>query len=279
MAGLPWLKVASDWKGSKKAIRLRVFLQDEWAWAYAVSLWMWTAQHEGDGTIAGPGCLEVIADAAGWKGDPKHFAECMVRAGLLDEVSDGYYVHDWHDYAGAHIEKADKERARLKAYRERTRTTRVQNAYVQPSSTYVHGERERETETEASLSQAQPPTASVWPPNLTPLASLVKALEEGGWVADPPKKHGLREAAGTIVTRDGLEVCAERLLAMVRSERAAGREPEPGLGWHMDTLNGAPMRRPEPQRHGTTRRGEAWEPVVEQPRRKMDPYTGKEIPS
>ena len=151
MAGLPWIQVASDWKGSKKAIRLRVFLQDEWAWAYVVSLWMWTAQHAGDGLIEGAGTLEVIADAAGWKGDPKHFADCLLRAGLLDETSSGFYVHDWHDYAGAHIEKREKERERLRTYRERTRTDRVRSAYV-------HGETERETETETDT-----PTVSLQP--------------------------------------------------------------------------------------------------------------------
>jgi hypothetical protein len=141
MAGLPWIQLASDWKGSKKAIRLRVFLEDPWAWAYVVSLWCWTAQHQGDGVLEGPGTIDVISDAAGWKGDAKHFVDCMVRAGLLDETSNGYAVHDWAEYAGAHIEKREKERDRLRTYRDRTRTKRVQNAYV-------HGETETERETD-----------------------------------------------------------------------------------------------------------------------------------
>jgi hypothetical protein len=151
MAGLPWIQLASDWKTSKKAIRLRVFLQDDWAWTYPVSLWMWTAQHEGDGRIEGAGCAEVICDAAGWRGEPRTFIDAMVRAGLLDETSSGYYVHDWHDYAGAHIEKREKERSRLRTYRERTRTERVPNAYVRDASTDVHGETERETERETEI--------------------------------------------------------------------------------------------------------------------------------
>jgi hypothetical protein len=141
MAGLPWIQLASDWKGNKKAIRLRVFLEDEWAWAYVVSLWCWTAQHQGDGLIEGPGALSVIAEAAGWKGDPKHFVDCLLRAELLDETTNGYAVHDWADYAGAHIEKREKERKRLRTYRNRTRTKRVRSAYV-------HGERETERETD-----------------------------------------------------------------------------------------------------------------------------------
>ena len=194
MAGLPWLKVASDWKGSKKAIRLRVFLQDEWAWAYPVSLWMWTAQHEGDGTIAGPGCVEVISDAAGWKGDPKHFVDCMVRAGLLDEVSDGYYVHDWHDYAGAHIEKQERERERLKAYRERTRTERVRTPYVRPTNTDVHGERERETETEKKPLSLPSKPASLdvlreeWDREYPATAALLSTLDAGGLPLNRPRR-------------------------------------------------------------------------------------------
>lgn len=153
---IPWIQLTTKWIGSDKELHLRILLQDsEWAWTYPVRLWMWTGQHKTEGRIEGPGCVEKIAMAANWQGSPQIFVEALVTARLLDETSAGYYVHDWHDYAGRFLEKREKTRERLKAFRERqrtkrvTRTKRVRNADVPAGNEPVRGgEREQQGEEE-----------------------------------------------------------------------------------------------------------------------------------
>jgi hypothetical protein len=239
MSGLPWIQLAADWKGHKKAIRLRVFLADEWAWAYVVSLWCWSAQYAGDGILEGPGTNEVIADAAGWKGDPKHFVDCLIRAELLDETEKGYRIHDWEDYAGAHIEKREKERTRLRTYRERTRTKHVRSAYV-------HGERERETEKETK--QLLPPTpnnradgeaaaaatvASLPRPNPSTL-ELAKSLREAGKAPVHPSVEW-RASVEAAIAEVGVESATRRVLA-------AWNTGKPVLTFYLEAINGKPAK-------------------------------------
>jgi hypothetical protein len=231
MAGLPWIQLAADWKGHKKAVRLRVFLADEWAWAYVVSLWMWTAQHQGDGKIEGAGAVEVIADAAGWKGDSKHFVDCLVRAELIDETSDGFYVHDWHDYAGAHIAKRKKEQKRLRTYRERTRTKRVRNAYV-------HGEREREREKETEIisTPARLRSTPAGGSNLGPLgAELVAFVESGLGHGLIPAKNGQADELEALVTATSL-LGAQNFIAQTCKQRDT--EPK-SVAWLVTVLRSA----------------------------------------
>jgi hypothetical protein len=108
------------------------------------------------------------------------------------------------------------------------------------------------------------------------LVALMDALDAGGWHAGVPKSPATRGAANAIVARDTVAVCAGRLLAMVKRERDAGREPQPTIGWHMDTLNGGPLGGDRKPRNGAPRRAEAWEPIIEPPVRPFDPMTGKE---
>jgi hypothetical protein len=121
MAGLPWIKVHTDLPTHPKAIRLRIELQDEWAWAHVVRLWMWAAQHSGDGRFEGVGSGVVIEDSAGWKGKPGDFVAACVRCGFLDETSSGYAIHDWEEHAGAHVAKRQREAERKRKSRDRPR--------------------------------------------------------------------------------------------------------------------------------------------------------------
>jgi hypothetical protein len=236
MAGLPWIQLASDWKGNKKAIRLRVFLQDEWAWAYVVSLWCWTAQHAGDGKLEGAGTIEVIADAAGWKGDPKHFVDCLVRAELLDETSAGYEVHDWAEHAGAHIEKREKERARLRTYRNRTRTERVPNAYV-------HGERDRERDTTTTplgadarkAGQEAAAAIAADAPGSAPLANAVIRILRGA---------GRNAAHASPELRSAVEAAIGGVTPEVAAQRVAGawNPAKPWLTFYLEAITGRPMK-------------------------------------
>jgi hypothetical protein len=191
VSGLPWIQVATDIRSHPKFIRLGIELQDPMAWAYVVAFWMWTAEHAGDGRIEGKGADCVIEHAAGWRGPTGALVSACVRIGLLDEISNGFAVHDWQDYAGAHIDKRDKERSRLKSYRERTRTERVRPADVHPANTDVHGETETETERETE-NVSEPASHPEQNPDAW-LADLSQKL--GAAVNKPPLKVGKRREA------------------------------------------------------------------------------------
>lgn len=135
MAGLPWIQVHTDLPTHAKAIRLRVELQTEWAWAHVVRLWLWAAQHSGDGVFEGQGCEIVIEDAAGWKDKPGDFVRACVRHGFLDETSNGYRIHDWDEYAGAHVAKRERDRERKRKSRARpAEVLRTSNGQSEVSS-------------------------------------------------------------------------------------------------------------------------------------------------
>jgi hypothetical protein len=61
----------------------------------------------------------------------------------------------------------------------------------------------------------------------------------------------------------------------VKRERDAGREPQPTIGWHMDTLNGGPLgagSRAKAPRHPD----QPWTPCPPSPpRRPFNPETGE----
>ena len=152
MAGLPWIQVHNDLLAHPKTLRLAIKLADDRAWTYLVQLWLWASMHAPSGRIEGPGCEAVIARASGWSLEPDTFVRALHEARFLDQTAEGYAIHNWDVRAGAHIAKREKERARVRTWREqtenRTRTERVPN-------TDVRGERETEREKETKKKPAR----------------------------------------------------------------------------------------------------------------------------
>jgi hypothetical protein len=62
------------------------------------------------------------------------------------------------------------------------------------------------------------------------------------WYLGHAGSEAQRAAVENAIAFAGPDVAAERLLAFVRAERAAGREPQPGIGWRLDEIQGAEAR-------------------------------------
>lgn len=79
---------------------------------------------------------------------------------------------------------------------------------------------------------------------------LLDVLEAGGWTAGLPKTEPERLAVEEAVRAVTVPVAAERLLAMVATQRAAGNVPSPWLGWHkaviLDRAEGESQARAPP---------------------------------
>lgn len=87
-------------------------------------LWWWGLDNVGaDGCLGDMEPFEIAA-AAEWNGDATTFVEALVDAGFLDQEEDGYYLHDWYDYAGKLIERRDAERERSRERRAARRKKR-----------------------------------------------------------------------------------------------------------------------------------------------------------
>lgn len=123
---LPWIKVDGKLREHPKTIALCRALGEAGAHHYLVDLWLWASQNEPSGVIRGPYAKDIIAHAAGWPrnvpgdnpgtqrghdGDTNgKFVGTLVDIGWMELLPDGFKVHDWEDWAGAHIERARKER-------------------------------------------------------------------------------------------------------------------------------------------------------------------------
>lgn len=110
--GLPWIKVATKLPRDEKSLQLRVELQTKWAWAHVELLWFACAENKPDGIFIGRGCESIIEEWAQWDGRKGEFVSACVRCGFLDEMSNGYRIHAWEKWAGAHVELKKRDRLR-----------------------------------------------------------------------------------------------------------------------------------------------------------------------
>jgi hypothetical protein len=123
LATLDWIQVDAGLRFHPKAIALSANLGDPRAHTYLVDLWTWAAKSSPDGRITGKAATAIIEGAVGWTGKRGALVDALVQERWLDVVEDGFYIHDWHDWAGAHIEKAEKEALRKRASREQRKTS------------------------------------------------------------------------------------------------------------------------------------------------------------
>jgi hypothetical protein len=73
---------------------------------------------------------------------------------------------------------------------------------------------------------------------------LLGELERRGWNGGVATNRATRGAIESAVKlAGGVPTAADRLMAMVQTERAAGREPRPSLGWHLETIGGGKSAR------------------------------------
>lgn len=242
MAGLRWFKVSADLMRHKKSQALARRLDDERAWAYVVQMWAWFCEQAGNGEQTGPDAAYQIARGAGWKGDVDEFCRHMVAAGFLDAVSEGFRVHDWKEWAGAHVEYQRKDAAR----KRRVPRTSTPDSGGVPSDVQGNSIGQASECPQECLSTLKSHVSEggvggglrrrgLGAPDSHPLiAAVLAAVHDRGWDADWPKKPGVVEAAIQTAT---IPVAVDRLMAMVEGERRAGREPKPWLGWHVEVIN------------------------------------------
>jgi len=163
MAGMPWVRVSADLDSHPKILALRDLLDgDPFAWTYPVAVWRWCARYapegKGTGRLSGPGILER---AAGWSGARGRLFASLLQVGLLEELpgGQGWAVHDWEEHAGAHRDKFERDRIRMRAKREAERQAASLGLLPDDPSLQVEP-------TSSGLDSAPPPPGRAWPRRL-----------------------------------------------------------------------------------------------------------------
>lgn len=255
MAGLPWFKVSVDLPRHKKSVILASRLGIQRAWTHVVELWAWIAEFEATGEIVGPDAAVLVAQGAGWGGDPEVFCRAMVAAGFLDATAEGFRIHDWSEWAGAHIEKKAKDATRKKNSRrgkasraaDVTRDSEPGHADVRVTSEPGHAECVAESATQRGESRdgrSSPPCtrengsddrvrilAVAGGNESIPLTlEVLKRLHAAGKAAaSPARSPATRRRDEELIAAVGVEEAARRLLAAWNPAKST-------LGWYSDVL-------------------------------------------
>ncbi len=114
MSGLPWFKVASDFPGHPKTLRLCSILQDPNAGMYVIRLLSYCATYSPEGRIP----LDMLAHAAGWKKQRvtvEFLASSLETAGFIVCTEAHAEIHGWDEWNGAHVRKCAKDNARARS--------------------------------------------------------------------------------------------------------------------------------------------------------------------
>lgn len=236
MSGLPWIKAHVDLPRHHKSIRLAARLEEPRAWTWVVELWFWAAEYQPEGVIECPDAELIITRGAGWKGDPDSFVRHLVAVGFLDKTPAGYAIHDWSDYAGAHVEKRRKDK-------DRKRKSRGGHADIQRTALGVTQESAREMEKERETT-AVPPLARL-PGKADALAktypatqAVLDALQAKGIVMAHASQADRRVAVEAACSAMPVERAAAAVEASFETKRKAW------IGWHLEALHAAANTKP-----------------------------------
>lgn len=141
---LPWFQVDAGLAGHRKIGKLRdaLGLKERYeAVGLLVCLWCWAAVHAPSGDLEDISAQD-LADACGWRKNPKKLRDALVASGLVDEADGKLRLHDWSDHQGMFQDALDRARKknadRQRAYRERRRQEReAQRGPATPDSDHA----------------------------------------------------------------------------------------------------------------------------------------------
>lgn len=122
MAGLPWVKVATDFAEHPKAHALARRLADPRAALHLPPIWGHFARHYADGSMPDTeDAICALERAALWAGEPGALVAALVAVGLLDRRRKRIAVHGWVEWQEKHAEKMARDRERMRAKRAEAR--------------------------------------------------------------------------------------------------------------------------------------------------------------
>ncbi|MBK7865251.1 MAG: conserved phage C-terminal domain-containing protein [Archangiaceae bacterium] len=122
--GYSWFRVDGGFALHPKTLALCDALNEPLADAYILRLWSWVHCYAPTGHIPSR-VTGQIESAVRWRGAPGQLIKACTEVGWLEPVSDGFLVHDWHDYQAVFAQKAKKDAAKKRQRRRRAVTPAV----------------------------------------------------------------------------------------------------------------------------------------------------------
>lgn len=112
---------------------------------HLAALWCWALDAKPDG---GPLSARDVKLGADWGGNADVFAQALLDAGFLDGDFDGFWLHDWNDYAGRLLNqrRVNAERMRTARATHVQRTTAARAPATVPNPTVPNRTKEKEGE-------------------------------------------------------------------------------------------------------------------------------------
>lgn len=161
MAGLPWVKVATDFVDHPKAFALAARLADPRAPLHLPAIWGHFARHYAAGSMEDTDfAIRALERSALWTGEPGALVAALLEVGLLVKKGRRIAVHGWEEWQEGHARKLERDRKRLRDKRAKARVDG--RATVADASRDGSGEEERERrgeEDHSSLRSERAPSA------------------------------------------------------------------------------------------------------------------------
>lgn len=110
---MPSINLDLDYFEHPKTLRL-VGLLGKGTAELPIRLWCKVGKHHAEGGNLAGYSTQEIESLVGWWGRQGKFVEAMVRVGFMEQIGDGFKVHDWKDHNGhiyAYHQRAKKARA------------------------------------------------------------------------------------------------------------------------------------------------------------------------
>jgi hypothetical protein len=95
-----WIELHDGSRDHPKIIKLarKLSIPKVYTFGYLCSLWTWALRMAPDGDLSGFD-KEDIEIGSEWEGKIGAFVDGCISVGLIDEIDDGYHIHDWMSYA------------------------------------------------------------------------------------------------------------------------------------------------------------------------------------
>jgi hypothetical protein len=272
MAGLPWVKVATDFADHPKAFALAQRLGDPRAPLHLPAVWGHFARRYADGSMPDTEDATLALErAALWQGAPGALVTGLVEVGLLERKGRRLRVHDWDEWQEGHARKLERDRERQRAKRAETQG-KARATVALPSRDRRAGE-EREMERrgdpaaarargaagellkKVEVAEAHPPRAPVVIADLTELGPLgaefrgrlERELGHGLAVASADRAEDVRAELEQLLERPehgGVERALSWTLATLAARRRSGADEPGSVAYLLPLLREMPPREP-----------------------------------
>lgn len=125
-----WIELHQSLPSHRKTLRLQSLLKlrAPQAVGHLCLLWLWALDNAPQGDLSALSPRELATVCGYSPAKAQLWLDALVEAGFLDREGESLRIHDWDDYAGRITEARERNREKLRRYRERKRAETPESA-------------------------------------------------------------------------------------------------------------------------------------------------------